>query len=95
MKNKKSIHEQIMELDTAKFLKMGLFELCKLREKAEPEDLRRLNYIMAQAQLENKVRTIVEEETAGMGETKKRLVIEAVLKRLNETGCQGAAGIRP
>jgi hypothetical protein len=64
------VHERIMGLDTKKFLKMGLYELCELRAKAEPEDLRRLNYIMDQAQLEHKVRRIVREELEKSGRKK-------------------------
>ena len=71
-----------MELNTEKFLKMGLRELCELRVKAEPEDFRRLNYIMDEANLEYKVRKIVKEELAGLSEIKRRAVLEAVQKRL-------------
>jgi len=56
--------KQIRELDTKALMKMDVGKFCLLREKANAEELRRLDYLLDQADLEYKIRKIVREEIA-------------------------------
>lgn len=60
----KTIEQQIMELDTKALLKMDVAEFCLLREKANAEQLRKLDYLLNRADLDYFVRGIVREELA-------------------------------
>jgi hypothetical protein len=69
MKQKKSakektIERQIWNLDTAALLKMDTIDFCVLRDRADAEGRRKLDYLLNRASLETTIRRIVQEELA-------------------------------
>jgi hypothetical protein len=64
MTKEAAVEKQIREMNTRTLLKMDVAKFCVLREQANAEQLKRLDYLLNNADLEYKVRKIVREELA-------------------------------
>ena len=79
--------KQIRELNTDALMKMNVGRFYVLREGANPEQRKRLDYLLDRAHLKNTIRTIVREELAAVKQEKdaaRDARIKAEFKRIHE-----------